>query len=663
MRKCAARTLVFVLIMLCISLQAYSLDYPHNSVNNIGCSSCHYVYADEPSYLPPWTNHTPADIDDTQYNALCWSCHNDSTAPYVRTHSSLQIDSDYGNWAVECKTCHNPHYQKQVLSYGDVSHLYSGISTDIQTDVPVAGKSQLTKTTAGWTVDQFAPYVGDDIYYVLLPNISKSNKRFGYKILSNTADTITVEGMITGATVGVDTFAITYGKLIKNTIKLDDIIGANPPKSGDKTVKFINTTGVDSFADGNATLVGVCEVCHTKTLYHRNDATGDQSHNPTARCTDCHLHTKGFKPVCDICHGEPPVVNVANGGPSGLVSKNGTTGSTTAGAHDLHVNVENFSCPTCHYNHIADSKHNVDFTVTLGFSLFGTYNGGSYDGQTNVVYNSSEINTTVDNTGAMTCTNLYCHGMINGSKWGSGMDTAPKWNSSYVNCGSCHLADSANTPTLGSHFTHTSGTRLTLACTICHENYTNVHVNNEANVSFSSTDGRVNGGSYNGTLTMLDAYGQCSNIYCHGAGTPTWGDSIQCDGCHGYPPVSKDGLDINEQYDGGKGAHLMSWSSRLHVDTSKLDSANDVYGDMNTGYSECAKCHGGRFDGMVSGSNHGNGTVDIIILDEMEESYSFDGMNPPMYQGFPGDINTPKTCFNVSCHFKETPRWSCTGEE
>lgn len=101
-------------------------DYPHSVINNIGCDSCHFVYGTEPSHLPPWTAHIPQDVDDTQYNTLCWSCHNDVDAPYVRSHSSRQTDNDYGDWTVECRVCHYPHYQKQFKTYGSallsVSH-------------------------------------------------------------------------------------------------------------------------------------------------------------------------------------------------------------------------------------------------------------------------------------------------------------------------------------------------------------------------------------------------------------------------------------------------------------------------------------------------------------------------------------------------------------
>ena len=53
----------------------------------------------------------------------------------------------------------------------------------------------------------------------------------------------------------------------------------------------------------------MCEVCHTQTVYHKNDGTGDY-HYPAARCYVCHEHVNGFKydhgesgADCEDCHG------------------------------------------------------------------------------------------------------------------------------------------------------------------------------------------------------------------------------------------------------------------------------------------------------------------------------------------------------------------------
>ncbi|MBI5408469.1 MAG: hypothetical protein HZA14_03790, partial [Nitrospirae bacterium] len=270
--------------LILIATNANSLDYPHNGINNIGCDSCHFIYGGEPSLLPPWTVHTPQDIDDTQFNTLCWSCHNDIDAPYMRTHSSLQIDTSYGNWTVECKVCHNPHYQRQFRAYGSASYLYSGTSISVT-------NTTITKTGAGWTVDAYKNLI-------VIPNIAKRD--YNYKILSNTSDTLTVEGPIdlTKATAG-NTFAIVYGNLIKDSIDLSKIT-ITPSKSGSKTTRFFNSTLSKSFADGDATYDGVCEVCHTQTTHFRNNGGGsDQLHTNMGavvgtRCTNCHMHVNGF---------------------------------------------------------------------------------------------------------------------------------------------------------------------------------------------------------------------------------------------------------------------------------------------------------------------------------------------------------------------------------
>ena len=195
-KRAIVRTIVLIFLLNFITVHANALvDYPHFDINNIGCDSCHFIYGGQPSLLPPWTVHTPQDIDDTQYNTLCWSCHNDIDAPYVRTHSSLQTDNGYGDWAVECRVCHNPHYQKQSKIYGSASYLYSGTSTGVTT-------TTLTKTGAGWTVNG---YQGLVVY----PNASQV--KYNYKILSNTSDTLTIEGPVNLSKVSVgNTFAIVY---------------------------------------------------------------------------------------------------------------------------------------------------------------------------------------------------------------------------------------------------------------------------------------------------------------------------------------------------------------------------------------------------------------------------------------------------------------------
>ncbi|MBI4682966.1 MAG: CxxxxCH/CxxCH domain-containing protein [Nitrospirae bacterium] len=605
--KSIIASLITVMILSLTAIKGDALDYPHFGGNYIGCEACHFIYATQPGLLPDWVAHNPQDIDDVWYNPICWSCHNDIEAPFVRTHSSLQIDNGYGDWSIECKTCHNPHYQKQADTYRSAGYLYSDSSTNVTA-------TTLTKTGAGWTTNQYQGLV-------VIPNTAQI--KYKYKIVSNSSDTLTIGSPVdlSKVTAG-NTFAIVYGKLIDSTI--------TTPNSGNRTVKFFKNTGTNSFADGDGTFDGVCEVCHTQTVYHRNDASGNHAHNSGAKCTVCHKHSDGFKGAgCDVCHGYPPKINSATGGPDGLVNNPGVTGSVTAGAHDKHVNIKLYPCEYCHYNSAGSGpKHNdgAPEDITIGFSLFGSaYTGGIYDGQTTAHYDSSEANTTVlePGSGSNTCSNIYCHGeLLNGTRWGNGVNTTPAWDAASVSCGDCHLATNADPPTLGSHEKHTgdSATDLNLSCTLCHSGYTNKHADSQVNVAFDN-DSRVNGGSYNGTTAMFDAYGQCSNIYCHSnvqnsTGTsgptsyknPQWGSStLACDSCHGNPPATGTHLThINSMH------HAVSWlpitcdtchAGNIHANGSIEVSSNSMWvinfsynsaGAPGNGYGFCAgACHAG----------------------------------------------------------------------
>ncbi|RJR15265.1 MAG: CxxxxCH/CxxCH domain-containing protein [Nitrospiraceae bacterium] len=584
--------LVSTLTLGLITSGGQALDYPHFSGNSIGCSSCHFVYGSQPSLLPPWTAHLPQDIDDTQYNTLCWSCHNDIEAPYVRTHSSLQTDNGYGDWTIECRTCHNPHTQRQADTYGSSSYLYSGTSTNITSTV-------LTKSGAGWGVNAYQGLV-------VIPNTAQM--KYKYRISGNTADTLMISGPVdlTKAAAG-NTFAIVYGKLIESTIRT--------PSSGNRTARFFNNTGPKSFADGDGTYDGICEVCHTQTVYHRNNASGNHTHNEGLKCTLCHTHADGFKGTgCDVCHGYPPVVSEATGGPHGLVNNPGVTGSAAAGAHNKHVNDKFYPCDYCHYRSVGSGARHNDGPpqdITMGFSLFGGfYNGGIYDGQAAAGYDSSEANTTVIDpaAGSKTCSNIYCHGELpDGSKWGNGINTTPVWDG-VVSCGDCHLATNANPPVLGSHKKHTGGTApdLDLTCTLCHSGYADRHADSQVHVAFAA-DSRVSGGSYSGTAAMFDSYGQCSNISCHsnvqnntGTGGPTsyanpvWGSgALACNSCHGYPPNT--------------GTHLKHMNSDHHAE-SWLPMT-------------CNTCH--------YGSTHANGSIEVASNSGWVTNFSYTSSGAP----------------------------------
>jgi predicted CxxxxCH...CXXCH cytochrome family protein len=698
------------------------LDYPHKYD---GCSNCHLGHhSGEPSLLPP---HNCTSIDDTQHNTICASCHDSITATFVKTHSSIQTDTDYGDWSVECRTCHYPHKQMQLRTYGVDSHLYSEQSDNIQLDTPAADQSQMTDNEAAWTPNEFQGLV----FIANVNDATTGFKGYGYKILSNTATVLTVEGNIDTAKAPVGSvFAVIHGDIIKDTVTLDDIIqecgqstsvpdqntfvqsGAgwmnnefagltlipdilheenkytiqnNTPdtittveamnlskigvgnnfkivgiKTGDMPVKLFRSIGANDYADGDATYDGICEVCHTQTMFHRNNATGDHVHQLSNGCTGCHTHADGFAPSCSSCHGYPPVdasTLVDN------VLRPPGTGSATAGQHDLHVNTLSLDCDICHNGSVGTgAEHDNGLTITLGFSLFGGsgsggYDGGNYDGQLAAAvpngYNTSEASTTVTfpATGSKTCDSIYCHSNIqNQSDGGATAITyaQPVWDGS-VQCGECHKADgTSGLGTLMDSGTHTrhvgGGGNYSFDCNRCHDGKgpasPATHVNNDIDMAFDALNPTA---AYSQSPNTPQAgYGSCTTTYCHDPGdiiveSPTWGgslaDAAQCDSCHGGNALSTAAL--------GQGP--------MSLDNHPEHMNNT--GVIGTNY-ECAQCHDDTVDTaddrVITGlSFHADGTKDINIV-----------------KG--GTWNGVDTCTNLYCHsegkgspptYQDPPTW------
>jgi len=348
----------------------YALDNPHDASNSMTCSSCHFTSTD----TPPWFTQPPdPENPDTNYpfNRLCWSCHNDTIAPYRRTHSNFVINGVEG-WTQECRTCHNPHYQRQFRKWGSSSYLYSGTSTSVT-------PTTITRTGAGWTDNQWQGMV-------VIGNTSYPN--YNYRILSNTSDTLTVQGTINTTYVKAgNTFAIVYGRLVKDYIN-------------SRYVRFFRNQGSNSFADGDTTYDGVCEVCHTQTVFHRRDGSDPGgSHFAGAKCTMCHSHTGGF----------------------------GASGSMD-------------DCISCHKSGMGSRRQIVDSNGD------GTGNGGDFIKTSHHVYPASG---TVKNSDCVVChdTSVHASGLIRLKN----VDTGEVYNYNPANpstaenhCLSCHDSDGAN---------------------------------------------------------------------------------------------------------------------------------------------------------------------------------------------------------------------------
>ncbi len=658
-------------------------ETPHNASKTVSCGNCHGEALTGGLISPFWGgSYEPANIDDTLYNKICLECHTKASGPYtsteaplVRTHSSLATDAGYGNWTRECRDCHNPHYQKQsIYGYREASNinLARGTITSCGAYNSVNNTTTLTYSgityKTGWEAAKLLEKTGSYRRAILYPNEQATGYNYPVKAIDTT--TITVEGNATAAyqwSPPPTTFTVMYGQYIKDIIDIKaDPSVSPPPASIYKTVKFLDKTGAKSFADGDTTYNGVCEVCHTKTTHFRNNdpITGlgsDQLHSNVGgaagtNCTACHTHLEGFKASCNACHGYPPIVDAATS-PNGLVWILPVTGSVTAGAHNRHVNTKNYQCDVCHHNNIVESgKHNANPRyITLGFYMFtGTYQGGSYDGQSlnPAGYNTTTTTpaTSVTKTGSKTCSNLYCHG---GTMAPNGGTAQAIWDvQASAACGTCHGASTGAPPQRGSHPKHAgsaSGGRQ-LECTICHYNYTSNHVNGSVDWAYDTAtytwlSGALYKSSESGSATPVPStsYGTCTNLYCHSQGTSNtapftpniaalWGGALDatCSGCHSG--------DKNATNNMATGSHTK------HVVSSSMD---------------CTKCHTQTASDSRTISNQANHVNNLVNV--AYDTFSNPGGNAT-YNGSTSPVaKTPGTaygnCTNSYCHGSGTPTW------
>ncbi|AJE04786.1 hypothetical protein GPICK_02935 [Geobacter pickeringii] len=223
------------------------------------------------------------------------------------------------------------------------------------------------------------------------------------------------------------------------------------------------------------------------------------------------------------------------------------------------------------------------------------------------------------------CRNLYCHstGNINVASanlpatYGGSVYARQGWSGT-VTCTSCHgrstsngmpdytNAGGAGSATANSHPKHVTSSNI--QCVECHEKTTkngtsirptipSYHVNSGRNVFFNLSGNNASG-SYNGTVGQKN----CSNTYCHGAGTSlSWGGTTYCNSCHSANDGTSGGGGVNN-WGTGVSAHT------LHVeDTTTLPwkytnySTGNLSGSTTTYRFGCASCHNPAQATHVSG--------------------------------------------------------------
>jgi predicted CxxxxCH...CXXCH cytochrome family protein len=252
----------------------------------------------------------------------------------------------------------------------------------------------------------------------------------------------------------------------------------------------------------SATFPGSCSACH--------DVSAPTA-KPGPACQTCHIAGSPLTTLnCTSCHASPP-----NGGtPAGAAYPN------VPGAHGVHIALDNtgtpISCNTCHsglgsgtlahYNRANAIPGENALRVPPGDAAFLA----TYDAETGA--------SSFDNSAALSCSNVSCHGG----------QTTPSWQTGTLDvnnqCTNCHVSGTSqyNSYNSGEHTRHLNdfGTSST-TCKYCHNTAT-LAVNHFTTLSTPAMEGPASatiGGAGTLITTWVPATQSCTPA-CHG--TKTW---------------------------------------------------------------------------------------------------------------------------------------------
>ena len=352
---------------------------------------------------------------------------------------------------------------------------------------------------------------------------------------------------------------------------------------GCNTCHVSTTADGKTIADKSKHVNGVYDVAAGAgvTFTYSYAATGGTCSNIS--CHGNNSATWGSTLGCSDCHGYPPPPKAGN-----------YTGvDETTSPHKKHAGADtnySFACNECHKGNSHGTGTFQDVFINTSSTIAGS--AATYA------------------TGTRTCSSLYCHG--NGTSVATKQPPSGSvvWGSNTLGCNGCHgnpPAYANNSPKTNSHASHNFG------CGSCHAGTTtdgstiankSLHVNGAYNVA--------PGAGVTFTYSYAATGGTCSNISCHGNNSATWGSTLGCSDCHGYPPPPKAG-----NYTG----------------VDETTSPHKKHAGADTNYSfACNECH--------KGNSHGTGTFQDVFINT---SSTIAGSAATYATG-------TRTCSSLYCH-------------
>ena len=268
----------------------------------------------------------------------------------------------------------------------------------------------------------------------------------------------------------------------------------NGPGAASHNVPFLDAAHIQSTS---ATFTGNCSNCHA--------VTGSSPAAAAPLCAVCHTAGSPLTVInCTSCHSSPP-----NGVP-------GSSYPNIAGTHAVHLGFNNtatpISCGTCHNG--------------LGTNTLNHYNRANARPGLNAMrippgdvaflstYSAKTGSSLFDNSAALSCSNVSCHG---------GQAT-PNWQTGIINvnsqCTSCHALGTAQYNSYNSG-QHNRSEHRSRACTVCH-NTSTLAVNHFTTLGTATMEGPASA-TIGGTGTNVNSYVAATRTCtttCHG--TERW---------------------------------------------------------------------------------------------------------------------------------------------
>ncbi|MDD2366782.1 MAG: CxxxxCH/CxxCH domain-containing protein [Desulfuromonadaceae bacterium] len=361
------------------------------------------------------------------------------------------------------------------------------------------------------------------------------------------------------------------------------------------------TVGSLNLAIGNSGLTAQCSTCHNQSTEWKNSAAAG-----------------GSRLVCESCHnsGSPSVINGKSAPDKPFAS---TSGHGMAGIAQ--------ACTACHNN---NSQH---IGVVGGTKrLFDVYSSTTAGAGCNSCHSDSGIVTTASKQ------NMRVH-------QASGLGSR---------CSDCHDPHGTSNAKMVSSIINGTAVSYSGTSTFANAGQTGVCQTCHTTTQYFTKAGITP------PQTHMDSTTNCLTCHLH---NPTNGDRAftapgNCDACHGYPPAPRNvaGLEFGlqgkwssarfEDYSGGGGAHIVG----AHIPATA--KASD-------GWANCTPCHKGgasRHAKVLPIRNH---VENITVSVDQQLRFSNDVF--AIYTTaklLSAGANRSGSCFNVSCHFATTLKWS-----